>query len=64
MCLDWLPPVAMLDGSKPVVAGYAIYRREESEEEYDQPLGVQTRGAFYGIDSVDPVGPTGSTSTP
>lgn len=54
VCLDWVPPTAMLDGSKPVVAGYAIYRREESEEEYDQPLGVQTRGAFYIDETIRP----------
>ncbi len=42
VCLDWLPPPAMLDGATPaIVAGYAIYRREASDEEYDdRPLGV------------------------
>ena len=54
VCLDWLQPVTMLDGSKPVVAGYAIYRREESEEEYDQPIGVQTQGSFYIDETIRP----------
>ena len=42
VCLDWWPPPAMLDGTRPaVVAGYAVYRREAAEEEFDdQPIGV------------------------
>ena len=42
VCLDWSAPVAMLDGTRPAkVAGYAVYRRDASEEEYeDHPLGV------------------------
>jgi len=42
VCLDWRAPVAMLDGSRPAkIAGYAVYRREAADEEYeDRPLGV------------------------
>jgi hypothetical protein len=42
VCLDWSAPVAMLDGARPVkVAGYAVYRRDAGDEEYeDRPLGV------------------------
>ncbi len=42
VCLDWWPPAAMLDGATPAtVAGYAVYRRALSDEEYDdKPLGV------------------------
>jgi hypothetical protein len=49
VCLDWWPPAAMLDGAKPaVVAGYAIYRREAGEEEYDEkPLGIVIGAATY-----------------
>jgi hypothetical protein len=41
-CLDWRAPVAMLDGARPAkIAGYAVYRREAADEEYeDRPLGV------------------------
>ena len=39
VCLDWLPPQAMLDGTKPArVAGYAVYRRLVEDAEYDEPL--------------------------
>ena len=42
VCLDWRAPVAMLDGARPAkIAGYAVYRRETADEEYeDRPLGV------------------------
>jgi hypothetical protein len=42
VCLDWSAPFAMLDGARPaVVAGYAVYRRDPGDEEYeDRPLGV------------------------
>jgi hypothetical protein len=54
VCLDWLAPAAMLDGATPaVVAGYAIYRREASDEEYgDKPLGVALGVATYVDESV------------
>jgi hypothetical protein len=54
VCLDWLPPAAMLDGATPaVVAGYAVYRREASDEEYaDRPLGVAIGAATYVDESV------------
>jgi len=49
VCLDWLPPAAMLNGATPaVVAGYAIYRRDASEDEYDdKPLGVAIGTTTY-----------------
>jgi hypothetical protein len=49
VCLDWWPPAAMLDGTvPPVVAGYAIYRREAADEEYDdKPLGVALGETTY-----------------
>ncbi|HEV8266887.1 MAG TPA: hypothetical protein VGR00_01585 [Thermoanaerobaculia bacterium] len=47
VCLDWIPPIAMLDGSRAVkVAGYAVYRRERGEEAYDAPLSVALNGPF------------------
>jgi hypothetical protein len=56
VCLDWWPPAAMLDGATPaLVAGYAIYRREAAEEEYDEkPLGVAIGGATYVDETVRP----------
>jgi hypothetical protein len=47
VCLEWLPPVGMLDGATPAtVAGYAIYRRDATEEMYDEPIGVAARSPF------------------
>jgi len=41
VCLDWLPPAVMLDGSTPVrVGAYAIYRKGEADEWYEDPVGV------------------------
>ncbi len=56
VCLDWWPPAAMLDGAtQTVVAGYAIYRREAGEEEYDEkPLGVALSGVTYVDETVRP----------
>jgi hypothetical protein len=56
VCLDWWPPAAMLDGAKPVVvAGYAVYRREAGDEEYDEkPLGVVIGGTTYVDETVRP----------
>jgi hypothetical protein len=56
VCLDWLPPAAMLDGATPaVVAGYAIYRREASDEEFDdKPLGVAIGVTTYVDENVRP----------
>lgn len=49
VCLDWWPPAAMLDGSAPaLVAGYAVYRRDASDDEYDdKPLGVVIGATTY-----------------
>lgn len=47
VCLEWLPPVAMLDGtSPPRVAAYAIYRRDEGEEAYDAWIGVSPASPY------------------
>lgn len=47
VCLEWLPPGGMLDGSTPVsVAGYAVYRREEAEDAYGDWVGVAGRSPF------------------
>jgi hypothetical protein len=56
VCLDWWPPAAMLDGQAPaVVAGYAVYRRDASEEEFDdQPIGVALGTTSYVDQTVRP----------
>ena len=56
VCLDWWPPAAMLDGARPAsVAGYAIYRRDAAEEEYeDRPLGVAIGVTTYVDEKVQP----------
>ena len=47
VCLEWLPPAGMLDGTTPAaVAGYSVYRRDVSEEMYDEPIGVAARPPF------------------
>ena len=49
VCLDWSAPFAMLDGVRPaVIAGYAVYRRDAGDEEYeDRPLGVVIGATTY-----------------
>ena len=56
VCLDWWPPAAMLDGTTPaLVAGYAVYRRDASDEEYDdKPLGVAIGATTYVDETVRP----------
>lgn len=56
VCLDWWPPLAMLDGEKPpTIAGYAVYRRDASDEEYeDKPLGVALGTLGYVDETVRP----------
>ena len=47
VCLEWLPPDGMLDGSTPAsVAGYAVYRREEAEESYGEWIGIAARPPY------------------
>lgn len=47
VCLEWLPPAGMLDGSgEAAVAAYAVYRRDEGEEAYDAWVGVTPRPPF------------------
>lgn len=55
VCLEWLPPDGMLDGSTPAsVAGYAVYRREEADEAYGEWLGVTGRSPY--VDTAVAVG--------
>jgi len=44
VCLEWESPAAMLDGSTPVrVGAYAVYRRAERDEWYEEPVGSSRR---------------------
>lgn len=55
VCVSWRPPMRMLDGSRPVEAGaYAVYRRAETEDAYDEPIGV-TKGTEW-VDEGVPAG--------
>jgi hypothetical protein len=53
VCLDWLAPVAMLDGARPAkIAGFAIYRRDAADEEFeDRPLGVASGATTTYVDA-------------
>ena len=47
VCLEWLEPAGMVDGTVPAtVAGYAVYRRDAAEEAYDERIGVVARSPF------------------
>lgn len=55
VCLEWLPPAEMLDGTSPAtVAGYAVYRRDEAEETYGDWVGVTPTSPF--VDTAAPRG--------
>ena len=48
VCLSWLSPVDMLDGTRPPkVAGYVVYRRKPDEEEYGPPLGIALHAPLF-----------------
>jgi hypothetical protein len=54
VCLDWLPPEEMLDGTRPARAGaYAVYRKELSDEWYEDPVAT-VKGATFVDDAVRP----------
>ena len=47
ICLEWLPPDGMLDGTAPAtVAGWAIYRRDAAEDAYGEPVGFVAHPPF------------------
>lgn len=47
VCLEWLEPEGMLDGTTPAsVAGYAVYRRDAAEDSYGEWIGVAVRSPF------------------
>ena len=55
VCLEWLPPTEMLDGTAPAkVAAYSVYRRDPSEPAYVEPVGVVSRSPF--VDEGVPAG--------
>ena len=57
VCLEWLPPAEMVDGTAPAtVAGYAVYRREPAEPAYDEPIGYTPHAPF--VDEGAPAGKT------
>ena len=55
VCLEWLLPEEMLDGTRPaVVAGYAVYRKEQGEEWYEKWIGLTKEQTSYVDDSARP----------
>ena len=52
VCLEWESPAAMLDGSTPVrVGAYAVYRRAERDEWYEEPVGIVEKATSFADDS-------------
>jgi hypothetical protein len=57
VCLEWLPPEKDVLGRPVELAGYRVYRRPLSQEEYEQPLNTKPvlgtsyvdTGAPYGV---------------
>lgn len=48
VCLDWLPPEEMLDGTRPGRAGaYAVYRKEAGDEWYEEPVAFVKETTSY-----------------
>jgi hypothetical protein len=55
VCLEWQPPAVMLDGSTPVVVGaYAVYRKGEADEWYEDPIGVADKETSYTDETARP----------
>jgi hypothetical protein len=55
VCLDWLPPEEMLDGTRPGLAGaYAVYRKGATEEWYEDPIAVVKDSTSYADEGVRP----------
>jgi hypothetical protein len=54
VCLSWIPPEALLDGTTPaVVLAYAVYRRAPSDEEYGDPIGLSGKVPLYVDETVE-----------
>ncbi|HSB37428.1 MAG TPA: hypothetical protein VLH41_11150 [Thermoanaerobaculia bacterium] len=55
VCLEWDAPDAMLDGSTPVrVGAYAVYRRAEGDEWYEEPVGIVEKTTSFADESARP----------
>jgi hypothetical protein len=55
VCLDWLPPEEMLDGTRPGRAGaYAVYRKDLADEWYEDPVAVVRNTTSYVDESARP----------
>jgi hypothetical protein len=55
VCLDWLPPEEMLDGSRPAQAGaYAVYRKLAADEWYEGPIAVVKETTSYVDEGIRP----------
>ncbi|HMF07546.1 MAG TPA: hypothetical protein VKJ00_00340 [Thermoanaerobaculia bacterium] len=57
ICLEWLEPEADLLGHTPVkVGGYFVYRRNEDDDEYGQPLNAKPLDGTAFVDVAPPYG--------
>ncbi|MGE5347458.1 MAG: fibronectin type III domain-containing protein [Acidithiobacillales bacterium] len=55
VCLDWLPPEEMLDGSRPAQAGaYAVFRKLATDEWYEDPIAVVKETTSYVDEGIRP----------
>jgi hypothetical protein len=56
LCLEWIAPETDVLGKPSAIAGYRIYRRALSEEEYGSPLNLQTVTGTSYVDTTAPYG--------
>ncbi len=56
LCLEWLAPETDVLGQPAAIAGYRIYRRSLSEEEYGRPLNAEPAKGTSFVDTTAPYG--------
>lgn len=56
LCLEWLAPETDVLGKPAAIAGYRVYRRALSEEEYGSPLNLQPVTVTSYVDATAPYG--------
>jgi hypothetical protein len=56
LCLEWLPPETDVLGHPAAIAGYRVYRRSLSEDEYGRPLNVEPVKGTSFVDASAPYG--------
>ena len=56
LCLEWLAPETDVLGKPAAIAGYRVYRRALSEEEYGSPLNLEPATGTSYVDTTAPYG--------